>query len=162
MGRDFLGDDFPPCELNRIEPKGFYGWPYANGQKISDPDFGEEEQPRINDSVAPVHEFAAHSSPLGISFLRGSKVPPAYQGAALVALHGSWNRTEKQGYAVVSVHFRGDGNIEQRPFVRGFEIAGDVIGRPVDIAQGLDDTIFISDDFTGSIYSVVYHAPHAG
>ncbi|MGH8579007.1 MAG: PQQ-dependent sugar dehydrogenase [Gammaproteobacteria bacterium] len=157
MGRDFLGDDFPPCELNRIERTRFYGWPYANGEKkVPDPDFDEGHQARINDSVAPVHEFAAHSSPLGISFLRDDMLPPAYEGAALVALHGSWNRTEKQGYAVVSLHFDGSDNIEERPLVTGFEIYGDVIGRPVDAAQGLDGTIFISDDFTGSVYLVIY------
>ena len=30
-GRDLLGDDFPPCELNLIKHNGFYGWPYING-----------------------------------------------------------------------------------------------------------------------------------
>ncbi len=156
MGRDFLGDDFPPCELNRIERGKFYGWPYANADNIPDPDLGENNKAKINDSVAPVHEFGAHSSPLGISFLRGDKLPPAYQGAALVTLHGSWNRTEKQGYELVSLHF--DGAIAERKFVTGFEIDGDVIGRPVAVVQGPDGTLFISDDFTGSVYSVVYGA----
>ncbi len=156
MGRDFLGDDFPPCELNRIEQGRFYGWPYANGNNIPDPDFGEGNQAKIKDSVAPVHGFAAHSSPLGIYFLRGDKLPPPYQGAALVAFHGSWNRTEKQGYDLVSLHFDGSGNIAERKFLTGFEADGKVIGRPVDIAQGPDGTLFVSDDFTGSVYSVVY------
>lgn len=157
MGRDFLGDDFPPCELNRIQRGKFYGWPYANGDNIPDPDSGESNKAKIKDSVAPVHEFAAHSSPLGISFLRGDELPLTYQGAALVALHGSWNRTEKQGYEVVSLHFSG-GNIAERKFVTGFEVDGDVIGRPVAIAQGPDGTIFVSDDFTGSVYAISYGA----
>ena len=39
-GRDLLGDDFPPCELNHVERGRFYGWPYVNGNNVPDPDFG--------------------------------------------------------------------------------------------------------------------------
>lgn len=156
MGRDFLGDDAPLCELNRIGRGKFYGWPYANGDKVPDPDLGVGNEARINDSVAPLHGFAAHSSPLSIVFLRGDNLPRAYQGAALVALHGSWNRTEKQGYEVVSLHSDDSGDITERKFATGFESNGDVIGRPVDIAESPDGTIYLSDDFTGSIYSIIY------
>ena len=75
---------------------GFYGWPFANGDRVPDPDFGEGEQARIAASIPPVHGFRAHNAPLGITFLRAPLAPEAYRGAALVALHGSWNRS-KQG-----------------------------------------------------------------
>ncbi|EDZ65475.1 hypothetical protein NOC27_2155 [Nitrosococcus oceani AFC27] len=155
-GRDFLGDDFPPDELNLIEQGGFYGWPYAHGDNIPDPTLGPDHQEAIQNSIAPVYYFAAHTAPLGITFLRGKQLPFAYQEAALVALHGSWNRTEKQGYEIVSLHFNKAGEISGRKFVTGFEINGNVIGRPVDVAEGPDGAIYISDDFTGSIYRVSY------
>ena len=155
-GRDFLGDDFPPCELNLIERGGFYGWPYANGDKVPDPDFGEGNEAEIQESIAPVYGFAAHTAPLGVSFLRSNQLPEKYRQALLVALHGSWNRTERQGYEVLSLHFREDGEIEENKFVTGFEVDDDVSGRPVDVAEGINGEIYISDDYTGMIYRVVY------
>jgi glucose/arabinose dehydrogenase len=155
-GRDFLGDEAPPDELNRIEEGRFYGWPYANGARVPDPDFGADRPEKVRESVPPVHAFAAHSAPLGFTFLRGRGLPPAWRGAAMVALHGSWNRTKKRGYAVVSLHFANDGTISERPFITGFEVDEDVIGRPVDIAEGGEGAIYVSDDFTGSIYRVTY------
>jgi glucose/arabinose dehydrogenase len=157
-GRDFLGDEAPPEELNRIEKGLSYGWPYAYGERVPDPDLGAGNAEKIQGSTPPVHVFAAHSAPLGITFLRGRGLPPAYHGAAMVALHGSWNRTKKRGYAVVSLHFGDDGTISEREFISGFEVDEDVIGRPVDIAEGADGAIYISDDFTGSIYRVTYGA----
>jgi len=161
-GRDLLGNDFPPCELNRIERGGFYGWPYANGNKVPDPDQGEGHEAKIRESLAPAHGFGAHTAPLGITFLRGAHWPPAYRGAALVALHGSWNRSEKQGYEVVSLHWGGRGTIREQPFASGFEVDDDVIGRPVDVAEGPDGAIYISDDYAGSIYRVVHGRAGAG
>jgi len=153
-GRDLLGDDFPPCELNQIRPGGFYGWPYANGDRVPDPDFGAGHEDRVRDSIPPVHKFRAHNAPLGMTFLRASETPPALRGAALVALHGSWNRTKKDGYKVVSLHWDTDGNVSERDFLSGFLRDEDVIGRPVDVIQGPDGAIYVSDDFAGAIYRV--------
>jgi len=155
-GRDLLGDDFPPCELNQVVEGGFYGWPFANGDRVPDPDFGAGRKTEIARSIPPVHAFRAHNAPLGIAFLRGLSLPPDYRGAALVALHGSWNRTRKDGYAVVSLHFRRDGTLEERPFLWGFEENEDVIGRPVDVAEGPDGALYVSDDYSGSIYRVAF------
>jgi mono/diheme cytochrome c family protein len=128
-GRDLLGDDTPPCELNRIERGGDYGWPVAYGDKVPDPDLGKGHSERISTSRPTAHAFAAHTAPLGITFLRAETWPAPYRGAALVSLHGSWNRTRKQGYEVVS---------------------------PVDVAEGPDGAVYVSDDYTGSIYRVAY------
>jgi glucose/arabinose dehydrogenase len=155
-GRDLLGDDFPPCELDRVVEGGFYGWPYANGANVPDPDFGEGAAARIAEAIPPEHAFRAHNAPLGIHFVRGDRVPPEYRGAALVALHGSWNRTHKDGYKVVSLHWRDAGRIEERDFVTGFLLDEDVIGRPVDVAEGPDGAFYISDDYAGAIYRVAY------
>jgi glucose/arabinose dehydrogenase len=153
-GRDLLGDDFPPCELNQIQEGGFYGWPYANGDRVPDPDFGAGNEARIRDSIPPAHGFRAHNAPLGIVFLRGAQDADPLRGAALVALHGSWNRTRKDGYKVVSLHWGDEGRITERDFLTGFLRDEDVIGRPVDVAQGPDAAIYVSDDLAGAVYRV--------
>jgi glucose/arabinose dehydrogenase len=155
-GRDLLGDDFPPCELNQVQAGGFYGWPFANGANIPDPDLGYGQAARIAAAIPPVLDYPAHNSPLGLTFLRGTKLPLAYRNAAISALHGSWNRSSKDGYKVVSLHWGEDGTIEQRDFVTGFERDDNVIGRPVDIAEGRDGAIYISDDYAGVIYRVAH------
>ncbi len=153
-GRDLLGDNFPPCELNHVVAGGFYGWPISNGERVPDPDLGAGQAERIQASTPPAHAFAAHNAPLGISFLRGDWLPQEYREAALVALHGSWNRTKKDGYKVVSLHWGKDGHISERDFLTGFELRGDVIGRPVHVVEGPDEAIYISDDFSGSIWQI--------
>ena len=153
-GRDLLGDNFPPCELNLVERGGFYGWPFANGDRVPDPDLRAGNEDQIERSIPPVHGFVAHTAPLGISFLREEATPPELVGSALVALHGSWNRTDKSGYKVVSLHWAEDGSIRERDFLVGFEVDEDVIGRPVDVAQGPDGAIYVSDDFAGMVYRV--------
>lgn len=157
-GRDLLGDDFPPCELNRVVPGGFYGWPVANGDRVPDPDLGQGQAARIAASIPPAHGFRAHTAPLGMTFVRGTGVPPDYRGAALVALHGSWNRTKKDGYAVVSLHWQPDGTIRERDFLTGFLRDESVIGRPVDVAEGPDGAFYVSDDYAGAIYRVAFGA----
>lgn len=157
-GRDLLGDDFPPCELNRIVRGGFYGWPYVNGDGVIDPDLGDAAPDRVRDSIPLVHGFRAHNAPLGITFIRSDAVPADYRGAALVALHGSWNRSKKDGYKVVSLHWDAAGRIEERDFAVGFERDDDVVGRPVDVAEGSDGAFYISDDFAGAVYRVVVSA----
>ncbi len=153
-GRDLMGDDDPPCELNRIERGGFYGWPYANGDKQPDPDFGDKRPDLIGASIPPVHPFRAHNAPLGMTFIRSASAPDSIRGAALVALHGSWNRSRLDGYKVVSLHWDEEGRITERDFLTGFEVDEDVIGRPVDVAEGPDGSIYVSDDYAGAIYRI--------
>jgi glucose/arabinose dehydrogenase len=155
-GRDLLGDDAPPCELNRIERGGFYGWPVAYGDRVADPDLGAGREAEIARSIPPAHPFGAHNAPLGIAFVRGTDAPPALRGAALVALHGSWNRTRKDGYEVVSLHWSAGGAIEERPFLTGFVRDERALGRPVDVAEGPDGAIYVSDDYAGAVYRVAW------
>ena len=155
-GRDLLGDNFPPCELNELVEGGFYGFPVANGNRLPDPDFGEGQEERIASSIPPAHGFRAHNAPLGINFIEGGSLPEDYRGAALVALHGSWNRTEKDGYKVVSLHWDADGNIREEDFLTGFLQDDELIGRPADVVQGPDGAIYISDDYAGVIWKVEY------
>jgi glucose/arabinose dehydrogenase len=154
-GRDLMGDDYPPCELNQISDGNFYGWPYFNGNNEPDPDMGPDPRAAERTPTAPVHGFRAHNAPLGVTFLNAEGWPSDYERSALVALHGSWNRSEPDGYKVVSLHWT-DAGIEERDFLSGFEREGDISGRPVDIAQGPDGAIYISDDYAGAIYRVTY------
>lgn len=153
-GRDLLGDDLPPDELNRIVPGGFYGWPFRHGRDLVDPEYGATPDPRVARAIAPAHEFGAHTAPLGMRFLRHPARPPAYARTALVALHGSWNRSTPAGYAVVALDFDANGRISERPFLAGFRDAEGLIGRPVDVVEGDDGAIYVSDDYAGVIYRV--------
>jgi glucose/arabinose dehydrogenase len=155
-GRDLLGDDIPPCELNRVVQGGFYGWPFAYGDRVPDPDFGAGHEREIAASLPPAHPFRAHNAPLGITFVRDERAPESLRGAPLVALHGSWNRRAKDGYKVVSLHWGPDGRIEERDFATGFLRDEGVIGRPVDVAEGPDGAFYVSDDFAGSVYRIAW------
>ncbi|WP_262690854.1 PQQ-dependent sugar dehydrogenase [Kordiimonas aestuarii] len=152
-GRDLLGDDTPNCELNLIENGADYGWPYAYDNQVPDPEFGADNKDKISRSEPMAHGFGAHRAPLGIRFLDPKLAPDGYDDAALVALHGSWNRSTLAGYKVVSLHFDGT-DIAQKDFLTGFERDEDVVGRPVDIAQGPDGAIYVSDDYAGVIYRI--------
>ena len=160
-GRDMLGDDFPPCELNAVVEGGFYGWPFANGANVPDPDLGADPNASLQPAIAPAHEFRPHNAPLGIVFVRHRGHPPDYRAAAIVALHGSWNRSEKDGYKVVSLHFGTDGSIEERDFLTGFLSDGVAIGRPAELAEGPDGSIYVSDDYGSAVYRIRYGAEGA-
>jgi len=154
-GRDLLGDDFPPCELNRIEPDGDYGWPVANGERVPDPDHGAGQEARIAASTPPAFSFRPHNAPLGITFLTHASQPQSDQGAALVALHGSWNRTQKDGYKVIALHWDERGAIRAEDFVTGFLGGEEVFGRPVDVVEAPNSgTIYVSDDYAGVVYAI--------
>ena len=161
-GRDMLGDDFPPCELNRIDPGGFYGWPYVNGFGVKDPDFGDKGAAQARTARAPAHGFRAHNAPLGMTFLRHVVHGPSMARSALVALHGSWNRSVPDGYKVVQLQWDADGTIREREFLGGFLAAGGVRGRPADVAEGPDGTIYVADDYAGAIHAVRRAVPAAG
>ena len=154
-GRDWLGNDFPPEEVNLIVKDGFYGWPYFNGDNEADPDYGDEAGEKGDEALKPAHNMEAHTAPLSIRFLQNSQAPDM-ENAALVARHGSWNRDERIGYDVISLHWDGEGNITQRPFLSGFNRQGDVSGRPVDVVEAPDGTIYVSDDLSGVIWRVQY------
>lgn len=156
-GRDLIGDDLPPEELNRIVKGGDYGWPYCYGKKIPDPEHGSME--RCADTVGPVVEMQAHSAPLGVAFgyaLKG--FPEGLKDALYVAFHGSWNRTEPTGYKLVAIPFK-EGRPSGRPFdvVTGWLNGGEEAwGRPVDPFVGPDGALYLSDDEAGAVYRITY------
>lgn len=154
-GRDLMGDDIPPCELNLIERGAFYGWPYVFGNNVPDPDLGTDRELQAATAEPPVFEFRAHNAPLGITFLRHKSNPGR---TALTALHGSWNRSTPDGYKVLALRWNANGEISASDFLTGFEEEGDIIGRPVDVVENAVGDIFVSDDYAGVIYRI-RHSP---
>ncbi len=149
-GRDFLGDNLPPEEVNQINHGEHYGWPYQYGVNIKDSQFTVKPPENLAMS-APTHLITAHSAPLSILFIQHNK---KLQGSALVALHGSWNRSEKSGYKIIRLNFSDKNKITQEDFLSGFENNGTVIGRPVDMAEDKQGNIYLSDDYSGKIYKI--------
>jgi glucose/arabinose dehydrogenase len=151
-GRDWLGDELPPDEVNHIVQGGFYGWPYFYGDNRPDPDFGKRVGHRSKHAIPPAHKLPAHVAPLSILFLRHTKIA-ALGSAALLTEHGSWNRSRKIGYQVVALHWRNN-EITEEPFLSGFLRGSRAVGRPVDIAEDQDGVIFVSDDMNGVIWRI--------
>lgn len=150
MGRDLLGDDLPPDEINVIEKDKNYGWPICYGKNIHDDDFDKNiyvrapcQEPFETSSAI---DIPAHSAPLGLAFL-GKDL--------LVAYHGSWNRSVPTGYKIVRHIFDENGGyLGVEDFITGWLTNNGALGRPVDILVAADNTIYISDDKAGVIYRV--------
>jgi glucose/arabinose dehydrogenase len=164
-GRDMMGDDIPPDELNRARGKGLhFGFPYVHGKSIPDPEFGGKGKPA--GFTAPEWELPAHAAALGMRFYTGTMFPPAYRGGIFIAEHGSWNRTEPIGYRVSFVRLDGTRAAGYEVFAEGWLRKGrpwDRIwgrdlykawGRPVDIQVFTDGSLLVSDDRAGMIYRI--------
>jgi glucose/arabinose dehydrogenase len=167
MGRDNLGDDLPPDEINVIEtgsssPKN-YGWPICYGQNVHDTEFDKNtyiRNPCQEPTETPSHiDVPAHSAPLGLAFVPEEGWPEAYWYNLFVAYHGSWNRSEPTGYKVVRVKLDAKGNyLGTEDFITGWlsEDKKATLGRPVDILLSPGGLMYLSDDGAGAIYRVTY------
>lgn len=153
-GRDWLGDDLPPDELNVAGgPGGHYGFPFVYGNNQKDPDFGGLAKGAY---VAPTLTLQAHSAPLGVLFYTGEMFPKEYRNSLFVAQHGSWNRSRKVGYQVLNVQFDGDKGVSARLFASGWLSGQRVSGRPVAFLQLPDGSVLLSDDHANVIYRIDY------
>jgi glucose/arabinose dehydrogenase len=163
MGRDNLGDDLPPDEVNIVEQGKNYGWPICYGQNIHDTEFDNNTryiQDPCRDKARPHIEIPAHSAPLGLAFIPEEGWPEEYRLDLLVALHGSWNRSSPIGYKVVRYKLDDNGRVlGVEDFLAGFLQNGEVSGRPVDILVQPGGNIYISDDKAGIIYRVSLRQP---
>ncbi len=158
-GRDMLGDEIPPCELNHITEAGqHFGYPFCHGGVVKDPEFGDLRP--CSDFVDPAYQFMAHTAPLAVKFYTGTMFPKEYQGQAFVAQHGSWNRTKKVGYRIMMVDITNGQATEGIPFIDGWlnEETQEASGRPVDILWLKDGSMLISDDYGDAIYRVTYNS----
>lgn len=155
-GRDWLGDDSPPDELNRLSRRGeHFGFPHCHGRAVADPEFGKDRA--CSEFTPPVLELGAHVAALGMRFYTATQFPPAYRHNLFIAEHGSWNRSSRVGYRIARVVFdeRG-GPPRYEAFIDGWLSAGEVYGRPVDILPTPDGALLVSDDYAGVIYRISY------
>jgi glucose/arabinose dehydrogenase len=155
-GRDWLGDDSPSCELNRVDADGqFFGYPYKHALDISDPEFGSMNSGY--DFVDPILELGAHVAPTGISFYEGDMFPTQMQNNLFIALHGSWNRAEKVGYKLLRVTIDDKGEVvSSKDFITGWLKGGKVSGRPSAPFVRKDGSLLLSDDKANLIYLITY------
>ncbi len=167
-GRDILGADIPPEEVNIVRAGNDYGWPICYGQNVRDTDFDKKKY--AGDPCAgktPPHlELPAHSAPLGLAFIPEEGWPDEWGNDLLVALHGSWNRSTPAGYKVVRIDLDNQSNPigEAQDFATGFIPAGstdtdDVIGRPVGLLAEPGGVVYITDDRQGAVYRVSINEP---
>jgi glucose/arabinose dehydrogenase len=157
-GRDMLGDDVPPCELNLAPKPGMhFGYPYCHAGTIKDPEFGDKHA--CSEFTAPVQPLGPHVAALGVKFYTGKMFPEAYTNQAFIAEHGSWNRSKKIGYRVSLVKIKDNKtSTGYEPFISGWLNEGKqkAWGRPVDVLMLPDGSMLISDDQAGVIYRVTY------
>ncbi|WP_247513303.1 PQQ-dependent sugar dehydrogenase [Bradyrhizobium sp. 157] len=155
-GRDWMSEDVPEDELNRITKVGeHFGAPFCLQGNIVDPEFGWGKS--CSEYTAPVGLLGPHSAALGMRFYTGNMFPKAYKSAAIIARHGSWNRSRKVGGDVVIAKLNKDGTMRSlEPFITGFLEDNKYIGRPVDVLQMKDGSLLVSDDYNGAVYRVTY------
>lgn len=156
-GRDWLGDDQPDDELNRLTRSGqHFGYPYCHAGDIADPEFGKQRP--CSAFVPPVAKLGAHVAALGMRFYTGTQFPAEYrQNNIFIAEHGSWNRSERSGYRVVRVVLDDNGRaVRQEVFAEGWLQDGKPWGRPVDVEVAPDGSLLVSDDMVGAIYRIRY------
>jgi len=154
-GRDWLGDDRPPDELNRAPVAGLhFGFPYRHGKDISDPKYGKGRRP--DEFVPPERELGPHVASLGMRFYAGTMFPKEYRGQIFIAEHGSWNRSEPVGYRVTLVRLTGRRAVSYEVFAQGWLRAGAAWGRPVDLEIMPDGSLLVSDDKAGAVYRIYY------
>ena len=166
-GRDWMGDDGPEDELNRLAApswwkfgmgdKPFFGFPYCHAKGIADPDVKKANA--CEGVNLPVTTMGPHAAAMGAHFYTGNMFPPVFKNALFVARKGSWNRSTKFGFDVVAVTANADGSgATVTPFMTGFAdpAANTFWGRPAYILQMPDGALLISDEQTGAIYRVSY------
>lgn len=162
-GSDWLGDAFPPEELNRLEQGKHYGWPLMHGDNELTPlqDYPEGvdlDQWRARATPMTLG-YEAHAAPLQMAFYDAEQFPAEYRGDAFVAMHGSWNRRPPVGYEVVRIDFDEQGQPQRfEGFLNGFLLldSGEVFGRPAGVAVWTDGSLLVGDDENGVIYRVRY------
>jgi glucose/arabinose dehydrogenase len=151
--RDNLGDDEPEEEINVLSDGDHFGWPYCYGDRVPNPEYPDRAS-FCRSTTPPALGIIAHSAPLGMVFYDGDQFPEEYRGDLFVALHGSWNRSERSGYELVRVRVEDGRPVGWDTFASGWLGGGRVSGRPVYPELGPDGSLFLSDDDGGRIYRI--------
>jgi hypothetical protein len=154
-GRDLMGDDVPPDELNRAaRAKMNFGYPYCHAGTIADPEFGSKHA--CSEFTPPARNLGPHVAALGMRFYTGKQFPAAYRQRIFIAEHGSWNRSQKIGYRVSMVTVENGKGVDYQAFASGWLQGETAWGRPADVLVLPDGSLLISDDLAGAIYRITY------
>ncbi len=159
--RDELGDHLVPDYITSVKDGGFYGWPWFYIGPNPDPR-QKGKHPELRDKVlVPDILLQSHSASLGMTFYTGDQFPAAYRGAIFAAEHGSWNRTRRTGYKVITAPMQNGKAVgEYVDFMTGFVTpTGDVWGRPVAVAVGKDGALYVTDDTGECVWRVTFNGP---
>lgn len=151
-GRDMLGDELPPDEINRLVAGGDYGWPKCFGKQIADPELNPAGSCAA--TIPAAVELPAHSAPLGIAFGDRLQAPEPFRSSLYVALHGSWNRSTPTGYKLIRIPFADGKPGTPKEFLFGWLQNGKAWGRPVAPLVGPDGSLYLSDDRANAIYRI--------
>lgn len=152
-GRDEMGDDIHPDELNKARVAGqHFGFPYLHGN-IKDPEFWAKG-PKSVVFTSPAYQLPAHVAPLGMRFYSGEMFDDRYRGGIFIAEHGSWNRSEKVGYRVTFIAVKEERASAYEVFAEGWLQGETPWGRPADVQVGPDGSLFVSDDMAGCVYRI--------
>jgi glucose/arabinose dehydrogenase len=156
--RDELGDHLVPDYITRVKDTGFYGWPWYYLGGNQDPRHAGKRPELKNQVVVPDVLLQSHSASLGMTFYVADQFPKQYRGRAFAAEHGSWNRSHRTGYNVISLPMDGTkATGEYEDFMTGFVTSdGDVWGRPVAVTVGRDGALYVTDDGGGVVWRVSY------
>jgi glucose/arabinose dehydrogenase len=154
-GRDGMGDDIPPDELNYAPRAGMnFGFPYCHGKDIADPQFAHGHS--CAEFVPPAWNLPAHVAAVGMRFYGGGMFPEEYRDGIFIAEHGSWDRSVPTGYRVSRVELNGDRAVKYEPFAEGWLVGRMHWGRPVDVLVMPDGALLVSDDYAGAVYRISY------
>jgi len=160
-GRDWMGDDTPDDELNRMSKTGLnFGFPYCHATGVPDRDMKKDKP--CDGVTLPVANMGPHAAVMGVTFYTGNMFPAEYKNMMFVARKGSWNRTKKLGFDVVVVNTDAEGkNAKVTPFLTGFKDDADnsFWGRPAYMLQMPDGSMLVSDEQLGAIYRISYAKP---
>jgi len=164
-GRDEMGDNVPPDELNHAPQPGMnFGFPHCHGTNIPDPEFGKGVD--CSKFTPPAMELGPHVAAIGMRFYTGTMFPEQYRNQIFIAEHGSWNRSVPIGYRVMLAKIEGNKVASFAPFAEGWlqgvansqgtRTTGQTWGRPSDVFVMPDGALLVSDDFAGVIYRISY------
>jgi len=153
-GRDNMGDNIPPDELNNAPKKGMnFGFPDCHAGTIPDPEFGKEPCSKF---TPPAMTLTPHGAAIGMRFYTGSMFPAEYRNQIFIAEHGSWNRSTPIGYRVMVARLDGNKVVKYEPFAEGWLQGSRAWGRPADVLVMPDGSLLVADDQADTIYRITY------
>ncbi len=154
-GRDNMGDDQPPDELNHLSRVGeHFGFPFCHGEAIKDPDHNAGRRAissprRPACSARTWRPSACASTPARCSprsTAAASSSPSTAPGTAATPI----------GYRVTFVKIEGGRATSYEPFAAGWLKGSTASGRPADVLVMPDGALLVADDKAGRIYRISY------